>query len=99
MKDMLPYNLVDIVEVQVLEGYRLYLRFDNGTSGQVDIAELVSFEGVFAPLKDREYFARVLVNFETGTICWENGADLAPSYLYSHLTPTPKKENHLRREL
>jgi hypothetical protein len=85
MKKMLPYDLIDIIEVKVLKEYRLYLRFENGISGEVDIAELISFEGIFAPLKDKNYFSKVYVNHDLGTICWENGADLSPAYLYAHL--------------
>ena len=33
------------------------------------------------PLRDPEFFARVSVNPETGTIEWPNGADLAPEFL------------------
>jgi hypothetical protein len=31
---------------------RLWLRFDDGAEGEVDIARLVSFSGVFEPLLD-----------------------------------------------
>ena len=37
-------------------------------------------------LKDQKYFATVYVNKELGTIVWDNGADLSPSYLYSIVT-------------
>lgn len=73
--------LVDVVDVQVLDGYRLRLRFDDGAEGNVDISHLVDFKGVFEPLKDYAFFSRVKVNPDIGTICWENGADLSPSSL------------------
>ena len=41
---------VKVIKVQVLEPYRLRLAFDDGTHGEVDITELVAFDGVFAPL-------------------------------------------------
>jgi hypothetical protein len=37
---------------------------------------------VFQALKDPEYFARVVVDAEAGTVVWPNGADLAPEALY-----------------
>ena len=46
----------DVVEVRPLEGHRLFLRFEDGVEGEVDVASLVKFEGVFAPLKNREFF-------------------------------------------
>ena len=76
---------VDIVEVKVLTDYKLFLKFDDGVCGEVDIAKLIPFEGVFAPLKDKTFFARVRVNHDIGTICWDNGADLSPAFLRENI--------------
>jgi hypothetical protein len=78
--------LKDIVEVRPVEGYRLFLKFEDGVEGIVDVATMVRFDGVFAPLRNREEFVRVAVNPEIGTICWPNGADLDPDVLYAHIT-------------
>jgi len=78
--------LYDIVEVKVIKNYVLFVRFENEVQGEVDISKLVPFEGVFAKLKNQKYFATVYVNKELGTIVWDNGADLSPSYLYSIVT-------------
>ena len=44
-----------VVEVKPLEGYRLWLRFHDGTSGTVDLsAEL--WGPMFEPLKDKDLF-------------------------------------------
>jgi hypothetical protein len=77
--------LKDIVEVRPTGGYRLYLRFEDGVAGELDISELVTFEGVFRALQDSGYFAAVKVDKELGTIRWPNGADLDPDVLYSKL--------------
>ncbi|MCI0441082.1 MAG: DUF2442 domain-containing protein [Chloroflexi bacterium] len=78
--------LKDIVEAQPTRDYRLHLRFEDGVEGEVDVAEMVRFEGVFAPLRNRSEFLRVSVNSESGTICWPNGADLDPDVLYARIT-------------
>ncbi len=46
-------------------------------------------QGVFAPLRDPAYFARVRVNPDLGTICWPNDADWDPLVLYSLVTGRP----------
>ncbi len=86
--------LKDIVEVQVLDRYRLRIRFEDGVVGDVDLEKMIPFEGVFAPVKERAFFVQVRVDPEMGTIVWPNGADLDPLMLYSQVTgiPIPKIE-------
>jgi hypothetical protein len=81
--------LKDIVDVRVMDGYQLHLRFEDGVGGTVDVAGLVTFTGVFAPLRAHDYFRQVRVNAELGTICWPNGADLDPDVLYSLVSGEP----------
>ena len=75
----------DIVKVEVLEGYKLKLFFEDGSYGDVNLEELIPFKGIFEPLGDLEFFNKVFVNSDIGTICWENGADLSPEFLYSQI--------------
>ena len=79
----------DVVEVKVLAGHRLYLRFEDGVAGELDLAPRLRFDGVFAPLLDPAVFAQVRVHQELGTIVWPTGADLDPDVLYAALTGTP----------
>jgi len=78
--------LKDIIEVQPMQHYRLRLRFEDGTEGEVDIAAMIRFEGIFTALKDPMEFRKVQVDPELGTICWPNGADLDPDVLYAKVT-------------
>ena len=43
--------LRDVVEARPVGGYRVYIRFDDGVAGEVDLAAVINFEGVFAPLR------------------------------------------------
>ena len=76
---------IDVIKVKVLKDYRLHLQFDDGSQGDVDISKLIPFQGIFEPLKDKEFFSKVSVNSDIGTICWENGADLSPTYLHENM--------------
>ncbi len=86
--------LHDVVEVRPLKGYRLRLRFADGARGVVDVSRRVSFEGVFEPLRDPDFFRRVRVDTELGTVVWPNGADLDPLVLYSFVTGQPTPGDH-----
>jgi len=55
----------------------------------VNLASNLSFQGVFAPLRDPAYFAQVRVDPELGTVAWPNGADLDPDVLYGRITGAP----------
>lgn len=77
----------NIIRVKPTGEYRVFLEFDDGVSGEVDLAELIRFRGVFAALRDHDEFAKVRVTL--GTIAWPTGADLCPDVLYSKLTGQP----------
>jgi Protein of unknown function (DUF2442) len=70
-----------VTSVQLLDGYRLRLEFNDGIAKDVDLAGELDGE-VFEPLREAGLFAQVAVNDETGTIEWPNGADFAPEFLY-----------------
>ena len=77
-------ELVDVVEVRYVRNYTVWIKFEDGTAGEVDLTN--SLRGpVFEPLRDPEYFKQVRVDPEIGTIVWPNGADIAPETLYSRV--------------
>jgi len=77
--------LRDVVAVKASGDSRLWLRFDDGVEGEVDVSRLIAFDGVFEPLRDPRVFSAVSVNQDLGTIVWPNGADLDPMVLYEHV--------------
>lgn len=81
--------LKDIVRVELLSDYSLHLEFEDGVAGDIDVASLVPFEGVFAPLRDKRVFDQVRVDADAGTIVWPNGADLDPDVLYALVSGEP----------
>lgn len=66
-------------------GYRIRLRFNDGAEGVVDLADSLDGE-VFEPLKAPARFKAFRVDPDIETIVWENGADMAPEYLYDKMT-------------
>jgi Protein of unknown function (DUF2442) len=81
--------LKDIIEVKYIENYQIYLKFEDGAEGIVDINKLIEFKDIFAPLQNLDYFKTIKINPEWGTIYWANGADLDPDVLYSIVTGKP----------
>jgi Protein of unknown function (DUF2442) len=71
-----------LTEARQVDGYTVHLRFEDGIAGDVDFSYLLDFGGVFEPLHDPAYFARVSLAPEGNTIVWPNEADIAPETLY-----------------
>ncbi|MDD3328783.1 MAG: DUF2442 domain-containing protein [Zoogloea sp.] len=72
--------ILHTTEVTPLPGYRLFLRFNNGAAGEVDLSAELEGE-VFEPLRDPAMFATASQHPIIRTAAWANGADLAPEYL------------------
>ncbi len=76
--------MIDVLRLRPLEGYRLWLRFTNGSEGVRDLSDVIAEGGVMVePLKSKGYFDRVFV--ELGAPTWPNGFDLDPINLYMQL--------------
>ena len=79
--------MVDVVEARYVRDHRVWLRFEDGTEGEIDLS--ADLDGpVFEPLHDPKYFQRFTVSPDLGTISWPNGADFAPEFLYEKLHVT-----------
>jgi hypothetical protein len=73
-----------VTEARYRHDYVIWVRFNDGAAGDVDLRDELSGE-VFAPLNDLTEFQRFVVDPELQTVAWANGADLAPEFLYSHM--------------
>ncbi len=81
---------VAVQRVEVLDGYRLRLTFDDGIVGVVDLeSRIVGRGGVFQPLEDPSFFRRVDLHAELGTIFWPNDVDFCPDVLRHWATGEP----------
>jgi hypothetical protein len=72
-----------VMKVQYLRDHVIWLRFNDGAEGEIGLESELEGEA-FGPLRDKSLFAKVRVDAELGTIVWENGADLAPEFLYEN---------------
>ena len=74
-----------VAHLEVFSGYRLRVRFNDGTEGMVDLADFLRSEsaGVFAPLRNEHVFrqARVIL----GAVTWPDDLDLAPDAMHREI--------------
>jgi len=71
--------------VRALPGYRLSVKFVDGTEGEVDMSARVirADAGVFRELSDPNVFAKAFVLH--GAVTWPTGQDLAPDAMHDEL--------------
>lgn len=74
-----------VTDVRALADFRLFVRFIDGTEGEVDASRLIlgPSPGVFTVLRDTALFAQVRV--EDGAVTWPGELDLAPDAMHSVL--------------
>jgi hypothetical protein len=71
-----------VADVQALPGYKLRVRFNDGTEGEVDLSQLIQapHAGVFAALRDETIYREV--QLALGAVTWPGNLDLAPDAMY-----------------
>jgi Protein of unknown function (DUF2442) len=68
-------EIVKVIGVRPLGGYRLHLKFSDGSEGERDFADVIAEGGqMVEPLADEVTFARVFL--ELGVLTWPNGFNL-----------------------
>ncbi len=87
-----------VVGVGPLDGYRIWVRFDDEVAGEIDLAEYVDLDKpMWQPLKDRQVFETVRVG-QFGEVAWyipgceRQGVDLGSDSLYMELTGLTEDE-------
>lgn len=72
------------VAVKALENFRIGLRYDDGTEGEVDLSDVAS-RGVFKSWSERAFFDAVRLG-PHGAIQWGPEIEICPDAMYLRLT-------------
>lgn len=76
--------MLEPTEVEARDGHRLWLRYSDGTAGEVDLSRLAG-KGVFAAWNEPECFKRVHIAPHRA-IAWGDELELCSDALYLELT-------------
>jgi len=74
----------NITDVNVVDHGVLRLTFADGLSGEVDVLDRMRGP-VFERARTQEGFSEAVLDPESGTVTWPDGADLAPDTLYERV--------------
>lgn len=77
--------MVKILQLQVLESFRLRIAFDDGVEKVIDGKQFIGNDALTGALSDPEYFRQVQI-YENGRgIYWPNEYDICPDNLRYHI--------------
>ena len=79
-----------ITAVQARDDHRVWMRFEDGVEGEVNLSHLVGV-GVFRIWRDPQRFQQVRVG-EFGELSWGEDVDLCPDSLYLQVTGRAAEE-------
>ena len=74
---------MQVTEVNYLSNYTLYIKFEDGVEGAVNLSDLVE-KGVFQTLKQPSVFSTA---YSTGaSVAWSDDLEIDSDYLYLEIT-------------
>ena len=82
----------DIVAVSPLAGRDVWVKYETGVEGVIDLAPLVETDPIWSRVRtDDDFFRQVSID-ALGTLCWPDGADIAPEHIWESIT-APRMPN------
>ena len=77
-----------VVEFELRGPYKVWVRFDDGVVGVVDLSDSVAVGGVFSAWSDEDYWHTARIDPGSGALAWGDGTeiDICPFSLYLDVT-------------
>ena len=76
---------ISIVEAGYVKDYQIFLKFNTGENGEVDLRDLVYKFPIAEPLRNPEAFSYFYLD-SWPTLAWDCGFDVDPESLYFRAT-------------
>ncbi|GJQ24930.1 MAG: DUF2442 domain-containing protein [Planctomycetia bacterium] len=73
---MIPH----VIDAEYIKDYIIKVRFDDGSLKMVNLESYTKRGGIFSKFSDKEFFKKFFIDLNT--LCWPNGADIAPERLF-----------------
>jgi hypothetical protein len=78
---------VYIKEAKYIKDYKVFVKFNTGKSGEIDLKNIIFKYDIANPLRDINKFSRFFLN-SWPTLAWDCGFDIAPETLYTKCEPS-----------
>jgi len=82
--------MVWVIKAELRGDYKIYIEFNDGLKGVIDFKNklMTDHREIIRELLDTDKFNAIKI--ERDTLCWENGVDFAPEYLYEQVAVQEK---------
>jgi hypothetical protein len=78
--------MVWVTDARLEDGYKVFLKFNDGVSGVIDLYNTLQ-QDKRQPIRDLlDMQVWKTMKPDLDTICWSNGVDFAPEYLYDKIS-------------
>lgn len=78
---LLISNMYKPVEVKALNKYKIWVRYEDGSAGEIDLSDLAG-KPVFKFWDINNNFEKVHINKDTGAIAWNEEIEICPDNVY-----------------
>ena len=77
-----------VVELEVCEPFQIWVRFDDGAAGVVDLSDSSAVGGIFGQWSDGGFWRSAHIVADSGAVAWGDGSeiDVCPLSLYLDVT-------------
>lgn len=83
--------MIRITNLQILDGARIHLTFNDGKKKTIDFASFIKDDPLSSALKDQSFFEQVKI-YENGRgIYWPNDFDFCPDFLHQYQSENRKE--------
>ena len=74
-----------IIKIELRKNYTIYIEFKDGLKGVIDFENklMTDHREIIKELLNKDKFKTAKI--ERHTLCWDNGVDFAPEYLYDQI--------------
>jgi hypothetical protein len=73
-------------------GFKVFIRFNTGEAGEIDLAEIINKHEAAAPLRDEKMFSEFHLD-SWPTLAWKCGFDIAPEALLNRLRASRQRSS------
>jgi hypothetical protein len=80
----MEFHRAKIINCKPFENYELWIKFEDGLEGKVNLSHLVG-KGVFSAWNSVDFFKSVEIDKQTDTVAWGEEIDLDPYVLYENI--------------